>query len=220
MAEAVPSDPACGHLERQALVTLPRRTLKPSRAQHNRRAQHNARVNLAVFAGSGSRPRCLQRTAPRPAARTIYSSAPVAKLLYVRRMSRSRVLVSSGSDFEAAVGYSRAVRIGPLVAVSGTTDPGASNGIGAQTREALRRIEIALAEAGATLSDVFRTRIYVIDIAGWREVAAVHAEVFGEIRPAATMVEVAALIQPGLLVEIEADAYSPKAAKAPSTPGR
>ena len=81
--------------------------------------------------------------------------------------------------------------------------------IGAQTREVLRRIEIALTEAGAALSDVVRTRIYVTDIARWREVAAVHAEVFGEIRPAATMVEVAALIEPGLLVEIEADAYSP-----------
>ncbi|HEY9306105.1 MAG TPA: Rid family hydrolase, partial [Mycobacterium sp.] len=69
-------------------------------------------------------------------------------------------------------------------------------------------IEIALNQAGATLSDVVRTRVYVTDISRWREVAAVHAEVFGEIRPAATMVEVAALIAPELLVEIEADAYS------------
>ncbi len=84
----------------------------------------------------------------------------------------------------------------------------------------MRRIEIALAEAGATLGDVIRTRIYVTDIARWREVAAVHAEIFGETRPAATMVEVAALIEPGLLVEIEADAYSASTGNAPSASGR
>ena len=122
-------------------------------------------------------------------------------------MSASRILVSSGSDFESTVGYSRAVRVGPHVSVAGTTGPGPPDDIGAQTREALRRIEIALNEAGAVLSDVVRTRVYVTDISRWREVAAVHAEIFGEIRPAATMVEVAALIEPRLLVEIEADAY-------------
>jgi enamine deaminase RidA (YjgF/YER057c/UK114 family) len=111
-------------------------------------------------------------------------------------MSTSRILVSSGTEFEATVGYSRAVRIGPCVAVSGTTASGASGDIGAQTREVLHRIEIALTEAGAALDDVIRTRIYVTDIAQWREVAAVHADVFGEIRPAATMVEVAALTNP------------------------
>ena len=135
-------------------------------------------------------------------------------------MSTSRILVSSGTEFEAIVGYSRAVRVGPLVAVSGTTAPAASDDIGEQTREVLRRIEIALAEAGVALSDVVRTRIYVTDISRWREVAAVHAEVFGQIRPAATMVEVAALIEPGLLVEIEADAYSPNAGNVPSASGR
>lgn len=132
-------------------------------------------------------------------------------------MSANRVLVSSGSDFESAVGYSRAVRVGPHVAVSGTTGPGPIDDIGAQTREALRRIEIALNQAGATLRDVVRTRIYVTDIARWREVAVAHAEVFGEIRPAATMVEVAALIAPELLVEIEADAYSPGDPRPPGT---
>ncbi|HXS87022.1 MAG TPA: RidA family protein [Mycobacterium sp.] len=135
-------------------------------------------------------------------------------------MSTSRILVSSETEFEAIVGYSRAVRVGPLVAVSGTTAPAASDDIGEQTREVLRRIEIALAEAGVALSDVVRTRIYVTDISRWREVAAVHAEVFGQIRPAATMVEVAALIEPGLLVEIEADAYSPNAGNVPSASGR
>ena len=84
----------------------------------------------------------------------------------------------------------------------------------------MHRIEAALREAGAALSDAIRTRIYVTDISRWREVAAVHAEVFGEIRPAATMVEVAALIEPGLLVEIEVDAYSPSDGNAPSASGR
>ncbi|MGH3523995.1 MAG: RidA family protein [Mycobacterium sp.] len=123
-------------------------------------------------------------------------------------MPASRILVSSGSDFESIVGYSRAVRVGPHIALAGTTGGAAGDDdIAAQTREALRRIEIALEQTGATLSDVIRTRIYVTDISRWREVAAVHADVFGEIRPATTMVEVAALITPDLLVEIEADAY-------------
>lgn len=120
-------------------------------------------------------------------------------------MSASRTMVSSGSEFESAVGYSRAVRIGPLVVVAGTT--GSGDDIAAQTRDALRRIEIALGQAGATLADVVRTRIYVTDISRWREVGEVHAQAFGKIRPVTSMVEVTALIAPGLLVEIEADAY-------------
>jgi enamine deaminase RidA (YjgF/YER057c/UK114 family) len=122
-------------------------------------------------------------------------------------MAAKRKLISSGSDFESAVGYSRAVRIGAHVAVSGTTGAGPAGDIAAQTRDALRRIEIALEDAGAALSDVVRTRIFVTDISRWREVGAVHAEVFAAIRPAATMVEVSALIAPELMVEIEADAY-------------
>jgi enamine deaminase RidA (YjgF/YER057c/UK114 family) len=113
--------------------------------------------------------------------------------------------ISSESEFEPAVGYSRAVRVGPFVAVSGTTAPGDT--VAEQTRESLRRIETALAEAGASLSDVVRTRMFVTDISRWREVGAVHAEFFGGIRPAATMVEVSALISPELMVEIEVDAY-------------
>ncbi|OBH04433.1 RidA family protein [Mycobacterium sp. E1747] len=135
-------------------------------------------------------------------------------------MNRTRV--SSGSEFETAVGYSRAVRIGPHVWVAGTTGFGPVGDVAAQTRDALRRIEVALDGAGAALTDVVRTRSYVTEISRWREVAAVHAEVFGDIRPAATMVQVSALIAPELLVEIEADAYvgSPTGGKVPSAAGR
>ena len=116
-----------------------------------------------------------------------------------------RRTVFSGSEYESIVGYSRAVRTGSHIAVAGTTGDGED--IAAQTREALRRIEIALKQVRASLSDVVRTRIYVTDISRWEEVGAVHAEVFGNIRPVATMVEVSALISPDLLVEIEVDAY-------------
>lgn len=120
-------------------------------------------------------------------------------------MAPQRITVSSGSPFEERVGYARAVRVGPLVAVAGTTAPG--DGIADQAREALRRIEIALGEAGAAMADVVRTRMFVTDISRWQEVAAVHAEVFGDIRPVTSMVEVSALIAPDLLIEIEVDAY-------------
>ena len=113
--------------------------------------------------------------------------------------------VSSGSEFEAEVGYSRAVRIGRHVVVAGTTAPGDT--AADQARNILRRIETALTEAGASMSDVVRTRMFVTDISRWREIGAVHAEVFGDVRPVTTMVEVAALISPELMVEIEADAY-------------
>ena len=99
------------------------------------------------------------------------------------------------------------MRVGPHVAVAGTTGAGPAGDIAAQTRDALRRIEVALGQAGATLADVVRTRIYVTDISRWREVGEVHARIFGDARPVATMVEVSALIAPELLVEIEADAY-------------
>jgi enamine deaminase RidA (YjgF/YER057c/UK114 family) len=128
-------------------------------------------------------------------------------------MAANRTVVLSGSDFESAIGYSRAVRIGPHVAVAGTTGAGPADDIAAQTRDALHRVKIALEQAGAALTDVVRTRIYVTDISRWPEVGAVHAQVFGEIRPVATMVEVSALIAPDLLVEIEADAYIESAAE-------
>ncbi|MEV0682244.1 RidA family protein [Nocardia sp. NPDC050378] len=127
-------------------------------------------------------------------------------------MTTTRLNISSASDFEDVVGYSRAVRVGDHVLVSGTTAAlpggGAVGGddIGAQTREILARIATALDQAGASVRDVVRTRMFVTDISRWPEVAAAHAEVFGDIRPAASMYEVTALIAPGLLVEIEADA--------------
>ncbi len=126
-----------------------------------------------------------------------------------------RQLVSSGAVWEPTVGYSRAVRVGPWVAVAGTTaatdDGGAVGGddIAEQAREALRRIAVALEQAGARLEHVVRTRIFVTDISRWHEVGRVHGEVFGAIRPATSMLQVSALIDPALLVEIEADAVVP-----------
>jgi enamine deaminase RidA (YjgF/YER057c/UK114 family) len=121
-------------------------------------------------------------------------------------------LVSSGSAFEKVFGYSRAVRVGPLIAVAGNTAAGPGGPVGGadvaeQTREALRRIEGALTDVGASLADVVRTRVFVTDIGTWEQVGAVHTEFFADIRPASTIVEVTALVRPDLLVEIEADAY-------------
>jgi enamine deaminase RidA (YjgF/YER057c/UK114 family) len=126
-----------------------------------------------------------------------------------------RQLVSSGALWESVVGYSRAVRVGPWVSVAGTTaavDGGGAvggNDMAAQAREALSRIAVALEQAGAGLQDVVRTRMFVTDISCWREVGQVHGEVFGDIRPVTSMLEVSALIDPALLVEIEADALVP-----------
>jgi enamine deaminase RidA (YjgF/YER057c/UK114 family) len=123
-----------------------------------------------------------------------------------------RKKITSGTRWEEQVGYSRAVRVGPFVYVSGTTatdESGRIVGAGdacAQTVRALRNIEAALGKAGAGLSDVVRTRMYVTDMGLWEEVARAHREVFGGVRPAASMVEVSRLISPEMLVEIEAEA--------------
>jgi enamine deaminase RidA (YjgF/YER057c/UK114 family) len=120
--------------------------------------------------------------------------------------------ISSGGPWEASAGYSRAIVVGDTCWVSGTTDAGPGGvsrnpgDIAAQARATIEIIETALAEAGFALSDVVRTRMFVTDITRSREVLSVHGDVFGTIRPAATMVEVSALMHPSLLVEIEADA--------------
>jgi enamine deaminase RidA (YjgF/YER057c/UK114 family) len=127
-----------------------------------------------------------------------------------------RRLVSSASPYEPIVGFSRAVRVGNFIAVAGTTaassgKPVAVGDPAAQTRAIIEAIEKALKALGASLKDVVRTRIYLVDIAHWEAVGRVHGEFFADIRPANSMFQVTAFIRPEWLVEIEADAVVPEA---------
>ena len=125
-------------------------------------------------------------------------------------MAMTRLKISSGSPWESTFGYSRAVRVGDHVFVGGTVgrnpDGSAATGPYAQARRALEIIGTALIEAGGSLGDVVRTRIFVTDFADFDEIARAHREIFGEIRPATSMVQTAALIEPAYVLEIEADA--------------
>ena len=144
---------------------------------------------------------------------SIEEPTPPARATYSIEEVGGKMRVSSGGKWEPLVGYSRAVRVGPHVYVAGCTSAGPDGSVRApgdaymQARLALETAQAALEAAGARMDHVVRTRMFVTDISRWEEVGRAHGELFAHVRPAATMVEVRALIDPGMLVEIEVEAY-------------
>ncbi|MBI5949880.1 MAG: hypothetical protein HY875_17220 [Chloroflexi bacterium] len=179
-------------------------------------AQVRAGDKLAAIRELRAQTNCSLRDAKNAVDALTLEHAPGLAAAAPRRAGRQNV--SSGGKWEPVIGYSRAVRVGNQVFVAGTTAAGPDGSVFApgdaygQARRCFETIEQALAEAGATMADVVRTRMFVTDASRWEEFGRAHAEFFAEVRPAATMVEVQALISPEMLIEVEVDAVIDQAA--------